>query len=225
MRARDVIEAEDPKRFLRQIARVPVWNWTGLWLRTSDGKLNHMLGNVFFHGAANGDNKWHMRDVVGEPNMVACAQAFATEKEAKAALVAWIVRKGLIRSSDEVRNLHWRRDAAGAYEEYLEAEDPKGFLKHHVADMDIKAFLAKIALDDTPHEDSFKSGQRVQRTKHNPFGARPFGGEPNDIGDLGTIIAFHGRKDEPYHALYTVRWDRHPIGSEYCDHTNVAPAG
>ena len=106
----------------------------------------------------------------------------------------------------------------------LEALDPKQVLRKQGLDWKIKELLANIALDEVPPEDAFKEGQRVRRTQHNPFGARPFGGNPNDIGDLGTIIAFHGRKDEPKHALYTVRWDRNPISSSYCDHTNVAAA-
>jgi len=104
---------------------------------------------------------------------------------------------------------------------FLEAEDPKAFLKKTAPDIEFQQLLRKMELEDVPWPDSFKPGQRVRRTRLSPFGARPHGGNPNDIGDLGTIVAFHGRKDEPEHSLYTLRWDRYPIGIEYCTHRNV----
>lgn len=121
-----VAEAEDPKSVFRQVTRA-VWIGGGLWILMPNRMLKHQLGHVFFwyerpesqgqvyREAAQGDNKWHMRDVLGEPNSVTCQQAFDTEEEAKAALVELMKRKGLIHS-DPI-----------AYRESM--EDPKRFLR------------------------------------------------------------------------------------------------
>ena len=124
---RVIPEAETPKNVFRQATR-PFWIGGGLWMPTHNfsvpsGSRRGQLGHVFFYvkrpesfggeyrTAAQGDDKWHMRDVLGEPNSVACAQAFDTEEEAKAALVAWLVRKGYPEP------------------QVTEAENPKSFLK------------------------------------------------------------------------------------------------
>lgn len=107
----------------------------------------------------------------------------------------------------------------------IEAETPKKTFKRMTDPEDLEAVLRRYQhqaqLDDTPRPDSWVRGQRIRRIRHNVFGARPHGGNPNDIGDLGTVIAFHGRKPDPERALYTCRWDRHEISAEYVTHRDA----
>lgn len=87
-------------------------------------------------------------------------------------------------------------------------------------DLDVRLadLIAQHDQENEPWPDSFKEGQRVRRTQHNPFGARSFGGDPNDIGDLGTVVRFIARRTRPERALYLVKWDRRPLGVDYMHH-------
>ena len=125
-----IAEAEDPKSVFKQIVR-PVWIGGGLWIMLPNRMRRHQLGHVFFYArqpesqgkiyrtAAQGDDKWHMRDVLGEPNSIVCQQAFDTEEEAKAALLDLVKRKGLIGAA-EPRAMRWTRKPDGSHEEWLE---------------------------------------------------------------------------------------------------------
>lgn len=115
-RARGIIEVETPKSVFMQITR-PVWIGAGLWVMMPNRMRRHQLGHVFFHGS--GDRKYHMRDVLGEPNSVTCAQQFDTAEEAKAALVDLLKRKGLIRT--EPRTMGWERNPDGTHREWVES--------------------------------------------------------------------------------------------------------
>ena len=221
MTAREIIEVEDPKDVFRNVTR-PVWIGAGLWIMTSKAGTKHQLGHVFYYGS--GDQKYHMRDVLGEPNSVTCAQAFDTEEEAKAALLELVKRKGLVRT--EPRTMRWELNPDGTHRQYYEAEDPKAFLRQASADRhdaDFQELLRKMELEEVPWPDSFERGQRVRRLALNPFGANPFGGEPNGIGDLGTVKRFLARRDEPQHSLYLVNWDRAPFSCDYMTHDQLEP--
>ncbi len=101
-----------------------------------------------------------------------------------------------------------------------EAVDPKRVMRQMLSPLErlLHQIQREEEIEATPHEDSWKPGQRVRRIRHGVFGARPYGGNPNDIGDLGTITRFHRRLPEPAHAEYSVVWDRHQLGADFTDH-------
>lgn len=108
--ARTIIEAETPKGVLRRMAPRPIWLGGGLWMvgppkELGRGPLKHQLGHVF---ASERTGKWHMRDVLGEPNSLTCTREFDTQQAAMAELEAWVTRKGLINTKPK----HERWDSA-----------------------------------------------------------------------------------------------------------------
>jgi hypothetical protein len=103
-----------------------------------------------------------------------------------------------------------------------EAESPKRAMRAITNPDDLEMMLKRLKHDEevenTPRDDSWQPGQRVRRIRHEVFGPRPFGGDPNDIGDTGTIIRFLRRLPAPQLAEYVVSWDRRQLGSHYTDH-------
>lgn len=127
-------------------------------------------------------------------------------------------------AEDAIKTLCQQRVRESA-RQVIEAETPKSVFRRISDPNDLEAQLRRIQREEeieaTPHEDSWGPGQRIRRTQHNVFGARPHGGNPNDIGDTGTVVRFLRRLPEPARAEYMCYWDRHPISSEYTDHNRA----
>lgn len=107
----------------------------------------------------------------------------------------------------------------------IEAESPKRAMRAITDPDSLEAQLRRIKREEeieaTPREDSWQPGQRVRRIRHEAFGPRPYGGDPNDIGDTGTIIRFLRRLPDPQRAEYVVSWDRRQLGSHWTDHSRA----
>lgn len=77
--------------------------------------------------------------------------------------------------------------------------------------------IRQFELRDQPYPDSWPEGQRVARTTSNRSDYAA-GQDRGNVGDLGTVVRFLQREDEPDHSLYLVRWDSYPMGTAYVTH-------
>ena len=185
--ARDLIEAESPKGVFRAVTQAE-WIGGGLWYKQHDfgssgGKKRGQVGHVFYGH----DQKWHMRDVLGVSNVLACRHSYDTEAEAKAALTAFAFELGLIHEEP----LPWRRESLAV----IEAENPKDVFRKAVSipqhDWHLRTWNHKTFLfqdDEGNILEVWLEGAGWQVTLKDPYVARETLTHRVNISDTNTAV-------------------------------------
>ena len=214
MNAREIIEAESPKKTFSQATSLPSWLRQHGFAEFEDGfrfQSNRLLIRVkapVDHGDGT-ETPWNL-NVMANPDGFPKGH-FVSAENTFYANTAYALRELM--------------SAIETYFRLYEAESPKNTFKRITDPTNLEQQLKRIQREEeieaTPREDSWARGQRIQRTRHGPFGPRPYGGDPNDIGDLGTVLRFLKREPDPRRAEYLVRWDRNQLGSHYITHRDA----